>query len=56
MIIAVVAGFAVGFLCLLLKSRLQVTGGEGAWNVIDAILFQDITATKGIEGDRKSVV
>ena len=40
----------MGFLCLFLKSRLQGTGGEGAWNVIDAILFQDITATKSIEG------
>ena len=50
MIIAVAAGFAVGFLCLFLKSRLQGTGGEGVWNVIDAILFQDITATKSIQG------
>ena len=50
MIIAVAAGFAVGFLCLLLKSQLKGTSGEGVWNVIDAIFFQDITATKSIEG------
>ena len=50
MIIAVAAGFSVGFLCLLLKSQLKGTSGEGVWNVIDAIFFQDITATKSIEG------
>ena len=50
MIIAVAAGFAVGFLCLLLKSQLKGTSGEGVWNVIDAILFHDITAAKSIQG------
>lgn len=50
MIISVAAGFAVGFLCLFLKSMLTGTDGEGVWKVIDAIFFQDITATKSIEG------
>lgn len=50
MMIAVVAGFAVGFLCLFLKSKLVGTDSEGIWNVIDAIFFQDITATQSIEG------
>lgn len=50
MIIAVVAGFVVGFLCLFLREFLNGNGNEGLWNVIDAILFQDVTATGGIEG------
>jgi Na+/H+-dicarboxylate symporter len=50
MIIAVVAGFVVGFLCLFIKSQLQGTSGEGVWEWIDKILFQDITATTSIEG------
>ena len=50
MIISVAAGFAVGFLCLFLKSMLMGTDGEGVWKVVDAIFFQDITATKSIEG------
>ena len=50
MIISVAAGFAVGFLCLFVKSMLMGTDGEGVWKVVDAIFFQDITATKSIEG------
>lgn len=50
MMIAVVAGFVVGFICLLIKSAVMGTDGEGAWKVVEAILFQDITATKDIEG------
>ena len=50
MIISVAAGFAVGFLCLFLKSMLMGTDGEGVWKVVDAIFFRDITATKSIEG------
>lgn len=50
MMIAVIGGFVLGFLCLLLKSQLQGTSNEGVWKVIDAIFFQDITATKSIEG------
>ena len=50
MIIAVIAGFALGFLCLFLKSQLTGTSGEGVWEYIDKIFFQDITATKSIKG------
>src|SRR5699024_10937088 len=50
MIIAVVAGFIVGFLCLLLRECLNGNGNENVWNIVDAIFFQDITTTTGFEG------
>lgn len=50
MMISVIAGFVVGFLCLLLKSYLIGVGKENLWEIIDAIFFQDITATTSIEG------
>lgn len=50
MMIAVAGGFVVGFICLFLREYLVGNGQDGVWNVIEAILFQDITATKGIEG------
>lgn len=50
MLIAVAAGFAVGIGCLLLKQAIAGTGAEKAWNIIDALLFQDITATETIQG------
>lgn len=50
MIIAVIAGFVVGFLCLILREFLNGNGNEGVWNIIDAIFFQDITTTDGFEG------
>lgn len=50
MLIAVAAGFAVGVGCLLLKQAIAGTGAEKAWNIIDALLFQDITATETIQG------
>ena len=50
MIIAVIAGFVVGFLCLVLREFLNGNGNEGVWNIVDAIFFQDITATDGFEG------
>ena len=37
MMIAVVAGFVVGFICLLIKSAVMGTDGEGAWKVVEAI-------------------
>ena len=46
MLIAVVAGFAVGILCLFIKGQINAD----VWDVVDAIFFQDITATKSIEG------
>jgi Na+/H+-dicarboxylate symporter len=50
MMIAVAAGFGVGIICLLIKSQLVGTDAEGVWKVVDAIFFQDITATTKIEG------
>ena len=50
MITAVIAGFVVGFLCLILREFLNGNGNEGVWNIIDAIFFQDITTTDGFEG------
>jgi len=48
MIIAVAAGFAVGFLCLFLKTRLINTGSGSTWEFINRLLFQDITKDEGI--------
>lgn len=50
MLIAVVAGFVVGFICLILKDKMMGTSGEGVWNFVDAVLFQDITQTTSIQG------
>lgn len=50
MIISVIAGFVVGFIALFLREFLHSSGNEKIWGIIDAILFQDITATNGIEG------
>lgn len=50
MIIAVIAGFAVGFLSLFLREFLNGNGNERVWSVINAIFFQDITLTNGFEG------
>lgn len=50
MMFAVLFGFGAGFLCLLLREFLNSEGNSQIWSVIEAIFFQDITATKGIEG------
>lgn len=50
MMISVAAGFALGLICLLIKSQVTGTSGESVWKIIDAIFFQDITSTKSIEG------
>ncbi len=50
MMIAVAAGFAVGIACLLIKQQVVGTGAEKVWNVVDALLFQDITATTSLQG------
>lgn len=50
MMFAVLFGFCAGFLCLALREFLLGRGDSGAWNIINAIFFQDITATDGIEG------
>lgn len=44
MMIALVGGLVVGIAFLLLKSQLS----EGTWKVINALLFQDITADDGV--------
>ena len=49
MIIAVIAGFAVGIISLLIRDALGGTDNP-VWKVIDAIFFQDITQTTKIEG------
>ena len=50
MIIAVAAGLVGGFLCLLLREALNGGGHERAWGIINAIFFQNITATDGFRG------
>ena len=50
MLIAVAGGFLVGFSCLLLREFLNGNGMKEAWNLIHALLFQDITTTQGFEG------
>lgn len=47
MFIAVGAGFVVGFICLFLKAQI---GDSAVWKFIDALLFQDITATTSLQG------
>lgn len=49
MIWAVVLGFMCGILMIILREN--PTGDlSNAWKFVDALLFQDITTTKGIEG------
>lgn len=50
MIMAVAGGFIVGFACLFLREFLNGNGSEGVWNIVDALFFQDITTTQGLEG------
>lgn len=50
MMLAVLFGFVCGFAMLFLREFLINRGQDGIWGVIDAIFFQDIVATKGIEG------
>lgn len=49
MIWAVVLGFAIGIVCILIRNSLGGTE-NGVWKVIDAILFQDVTATTSVQG------
>lgn len=48
MVIAVAAGILFGFLCLFIKTQLNETGNSQIWNVINSLLFQDITAEEGL--------
>lgn len=50
MLIAVAAGFVVGIACLLMKQAMIGTSAERIWNVVDALLFQDITQTTSFQG------
>ena len=50
MMLAVLFGFVCGFAMLFLREFLTGRGQNDIWEIIDAVLFQDITATKGIEG------
>lgn len=50
MFIAVAAGFVVGFLCMFLKQAAAGTSAEPLWRFVDAVLFQDITATESVQG------
>lgn len=48
MMIALVGGLIVGLAFLLLREQLTGAGYENVWNVINLILFQDITADDGV--------
>ena len=50
MLISVLAGFVVGFLCLFLKIQLINSGKSQIWEIINQIFFQDITVKEGING------
>lgn len=50
MMLAVVLGFVCGFTMLFLREFLTGEGKSSLWKIIDVLLFQDIVATKGIEG------
>ena len=48
MMIALVGGLLVGIAFLLLREQLISSGNEGAWSILNKILFQDITAEDGV--------
>lgn len=48
MMIALVSGLLVGIAFLLLREQLISSGNEGAWTILNKILFQDITAEDGV--------
>lgn len=48
MMIALVGGLVVGIGCLLLRESLIAGGNEKVWNVINMLLFQDITTEAGV--------
>lgn len=56
MIISVAAGFAVGFLCLFLKSMLMGTDGEGVWKVVDAIFSRILPLPKALKASACSTL
>ena len=48
MMIALVGGLLVGIAFLLLREQLISSGNEGAWTILNKILFHDITAEDGV--------
>ena len=50
MLISVLAGFVVGFICLFLKIQLMNSGKSQIWEIINQIFFQDITVREGLHG------
>ena len=48
MMIALVSGLIVGIAFLLLREQLTNSGHENVWNIINMLLFQDITAEDGV--------
>lgn len=48
MMIALVGGLIVGIAFLLLREQLTNSGHENVWNIINMLLFQDITAEDGV--------
>lgn len=49
MMIALIGGLAVGFAFLFLREYLVSSGKETVWNVINSLLFQDITVPEGVK-------
>lgn len=47
MMIALVGGLVVGLIFMFIRSSLLDSGNEATWNMINKILFQDITAADG---------
>ena len=47
MMIALVGGLIVGFIFMFIRSSLLNSGNDEVWNIINKILFQDITAEDG---------
>lgn len=48
MMIALVGGLIVGIAFLFLREQLTNSGHENVWNIINMLLFQDITAADGV--------
>jgi len=48
MMIALIGGLVVGLLFLFIRERLMASGNQGAWDIINKILFQDITVEDGV--------
>jgi len=50
MTMALVCGLAAGLIMMFVRESLNSSGSGDTWTMINSILFQDITATQGIEG------